>query len=137
LLMRDCRFALLQDGLATRVNHNFAHRESGNNSGIYPNTLAMAQIDLYVSRRSHSRIQYNRYCYHIVSYTFYRVYKLESEPIASNRKKNRVQVPGCTAFREMGFCPPLRDRLPLCLDPSLGLAREVAAVATFGGKSFL
>src|SRR5438034_8652148 len=55
LLMSDCRFALLQDGLATRVKHNFAHRESGNNSGIYPNSLAMAQIDLYVSRRSHSR----------------------------------------------------------------------------------
>src|SRR2546430_2271754 len=57
LLMSDCRFALLQDGLATRVNHNFAHRESGNYSGIYPTSLAMAQIDLYVSRRS--LVKYN------------------------------------------------------------------------------
>src|SRR6266480_831437 len=87
LLMSDCRFALLQDGLATRVNHNFAHRESGNYSGMNPTSLAMPQIDLYVSRCSHSGIQYNIHCYHIVSYTFTRLSKLESEPIASSRTK--------------------------------------------------
>src|SRR5260370_27068075 len=48
LLRSDCRFALLQDVPPTRVNHNFAHRESGTNGGTNPNH--------WVSVRSHSII---------------------------------------------------------------------------------
>src|SRR6266568_1689333 len=113
LLMSDCRFALLQDALPTRVNHNFAHRESGNYSGMNPTSLAMPQIDLYVSRRSHNRDKYNTHFYHTIIYTFYRLPRLEAKPIVSSGKKSYsgTKVHCC---QRNGLLPTLEGPLAPC-----------------------
>ena len=52
-------------------------------------------------------------------------------------REHPIQVSRRTCARKVGFCPLFEDAYLLFPAPSAGLVREVAAIATFGGKSFL